>query len=95
MELALTSNTSKGNLFSMPTNPEKEFLSTSDVAEWLDVSTATIYKFVEKGDLPVYRLGRINKFRRCDIEEFIQKNKLVGATAIHALKEDNSEEVKG
>lgn len=93
MELALISNTSKGNLFSMP-NIEKEFLSTGDVAEWLDVSAATIYKFVEKGDLPVYRLGRINKFRRSDIEEFIQKNKLVGATAIHALKEDNSEEVK-
>ena len=93
MELAIVSNIQKGNLVTM-SNPKKEFLSTGEVAQWLGVSTATIYKFVEKGELPVYRLGRINKFRRSDIEDFIQKNKLVGAVAIRALKEDNSEEAK-
>jgi len=46
-----------------------EWLSTTDLAEWLGVSTATVYRWRYHGTGPVgYRVGRHVKFRLTDVE---------------------------
>ena len=51
--------------------PMKENLMTvQEVAEHLHLSPHTIYKWVEKGRIPVIRLGYCVRFRPSDITEF-------------------------
>jgi excisionase family DNA binding protein len=36
----------------------------------------TIYRMVKTGDLPCYMLGRIMRFRRDDIEAFLEQHRV-------------------
>lgn len=51
-------------------------LTIGDVAEWLGVSKAWVYDHTtrKKPMLPCVRLGEMTRFRRQDIEEFIQEH---------------------
>jgi len=55
------------------TDPDR-LLTINDVAEWLGVSKAWVYDHVtrKKPFLPCVRLGEITRFRRTEIETFIQ-----------------------
>ena len=49
-------------------------LSINKVAEVLDVSKKTIYRYVQKGQLRAYKYGRDLKFKESDIKAFIEKH---------------------
>jgi excisionase family DNA binding protein len=51
-------------------------LTTNEVAEWLGVSRAWVYDHAtrKKPFLPCVRLGEITRFRRAEIERFIQEH---------------------
>ena len=57
------------------TAPDR-LLSTNEVAEWLGVSKAWVYDHAtrKKPFLPCVRLGEITRFRRAEIESFIQEH---------------------
>jgi excisionase family DNA binding protein len=51
-----------------------ELLTPDDVAELLDVSSQTLASWRTTGryDLPFVRIGRLVRYRRADIEEFLE-----------------------
>jgi excisionase family DNA binding protein len=57
------------------TEPHR-LLTINDVAEWLGVSKAWVYDHVtrKRPFLPCVRLGEITRFRRAEIERFIQEH---------------------
>jgi len=48
--------------------------SVDDIREYLGVSRDTVYKWIEKRGLPAYRLGRLWKFKREEVEEWVKKD---------------------
>lgn len=50
-----------------------EMLTVEDVANLLRVSEATIKKWAAAGKLPAMKIGRLWRFRRSSIEEFIHE----------------------
>ena len=72
---------------------EKSFWNVSDVCEYLGVKVATLYGWVEHRSIPHYRLGRLIKFKREDIDEWLEKYKktrAVDTTAIRILPHTGS-----
>jgi excisionase family DNA binding protein len=57
------------------TDPDR-LLTINDVAEWLGVSKAWVYDHVtrKRPFLPCVRLGEITRFRRAEIERFIEEH---------------------
>jgi len=55
---------------------EKEFLTVKEVAELLRVKPLTIYRKVKAGQLEGYSIGRHLRFKREDIEMFLEKHKI-------------------
>jgi len=49
-------------------------LTAEQVAEWLQVSEGTVNQWAKLGKLPVVKVGVLNRFRRPEIEEWLQKN---------------------
>ena len=48
--------------------------SVDDICEYLGVCRDTVYKWIEKRGLPAYRLGRLWKFKREEVEEWVKKD---------------------
>jgi excisionase family DNA binding protein len=53
----------------------KELLDISDVSEYLGIKVSTLYSWTESAILPHYRLGRLVKFMKSDIDEWLEKCK--------------------
>ena len=51
----------------------KEILTVNDVAEHMQVSPRTIYRWMKRG-LPVIKVGNVTRIRRGDLEAFLQNH---------------------
>ena len=47
-------------------------LTTKQVLEMLNISRATLYRFMERGELKVYKFGAALRFKESDIKAFIE-----------------------
>jgi excisionase family DNA binding protein len=56
-------------------HPQEELLNKPDVAQWLGVSVGAVdgYRREEEGGLPFVQVGRAVKFRRNDVEAWLEK----------------------
>ena len=50
----------------------REFYTVSQLAELLQLTEMTIYRMINRGELPCYAIGRVKRFRYGDIEEFLE-----------------------
>jgi excisionase family DNA binding protein len=48
------------------------FLTIQEVSEWLHIKPATLYSKVESGDIPHYKIGRLVRFKREDIDQWME-----------------------
>ena len=60
-------------------NSEKEvipeFLNIQDLSQFLGIKVSTLYAMVEGKRVPHYRIGRLIRFKRSDIEQWIERQK--------------------
>jgi excisionase family DNA binding protein len=47
---------------------DKEILTVADVAEYLCLHAMTVYRWASEGKLPSFRIGRMMRFSRADID---------------------------
>lgn len=52
---------------------ETEILTIKEVAEYLKVKEKTAYKLVAEGKIPGFKVGGSWRFRKQEIEEWIEK----------------------
>ena len=60
-----------------------DWLSTEDTARRLGLTTRTIYRFVDIGELPAYRFGRVFRFKASDVDAFIEQSRVAPGTLKH------------
>ena len=53
---------------------EPEFYTVGQLAELLQLTPMTIYRMVRRGELACHAIGRIKRFRRGDVEAFLQSS---------------------
>ena len=51
------------------------FLTTEDVLGYLKVTPRTIYRLIRTGELPAVRIGRQWRFRRTDLDEWLDRQR--------------------
>jgi excisionase family DNA binding protein len=51
---------------------EDRWLSLNEICEYLGVSSDTVYKWIEKHSMPAHRMGRLWKFKRDDVDNWIK-----------------------
>jgi len=49
----------------------REFYTVGQLAELLQLTEMTIYRMINRAELPCYAIGRVKRFRHSDIEEFL------------------------
>ncbi|WP_419591628.1 helix-turn-helix domain-containing protein [Thiolapillus sp.] len=51
---------------------EDRWLSVGDICTYLGVSNDTVYRWIEKQDMPAHRVGRLWKFKKDEIDEWVK-----------------------
>jgi excisionase family DNA binding protein len=62
---------------------EIDWLSTQEAARRLGVTPRTLYRFIDQGDLPAYRLGRVIRLKADDVDAFIEGSRIEPGTLEH------------
>ena len=63
------------------------WLSTKDAAGYLGVNLRTLYRFIDEGDLPAYRFGRVIRLRQEELDGFIEAARILPGTLEHLYPE--------
>jgi len=51
---------------------ENRWLSVDEIAAYLGVKRETVYKWIERKNMPAHRVGRLWKFRVAEIDEWVK-----------------------
>lgn len=57
---------------------EEAFLTTEEVLEYLQVNLRTVYRLIKAGKIPAVRVGRQWRFRRSDIDAWLDSQRARG-----------------
>lgn len=66
--------------------PIQEFFTADELAAILRVSRKTVLRMARRGALACHQFGRTRRFRRQDVEAFLQRSRIaIGDIALEAL----------
>lgn len=58
-------------------------MSTAEAARYLGVNTRTLYRLIDEGDLPAYKLGRVIRLQERDVVDFVERSRIEPGTLEH------------
>ena len=64
---------------------EDRWLSVDEIATYLGIKRDTVYRWISSKDLPAQRLGRLWKFKREEVDEWVRAG---GADASSPARQD-------
>ena len=67
------------------------WLSTAESARRLGITPRTLYRFIDEGQLPAYRLGRVIRLKEAEVEAFIEACRIEPGTLEHLRAEPGSQ----
>lgn len=62
---------------------EIAWLSTAEAARRLGVTPRTLYRFIDEGQLPAYRFGRVIRLKEDEVDGFIDSCRIEPGTLEH------------
>lgn len=57
---------------------ENRWLSVDEIAEYLGIRRDTVYKWIERKDMPAHKVGRLWKFKAEEIDEWVRSGRAHG-----------------
>jgi excisionase family DNA binding protein len=64
-----------------------QWISTKDAAAYLGVNLRTLYRFIDEGDLPAYKFGRVIRLLQVDLDRYIEHARIVPGSLEHLYPE--------
>lgn len=59
------------------------WLSTTEVRERLGITLRTLYRLIDEGQIPAYKIGRVIRMKEEDIEAFLDRSRIAPGTLEH------------
>jgi excisionase family DNA binding protein len=66
---------------------ETDWLSTQEAARRLGITPRTLYRFIDHGELPAYRFGRVIRLRGHEVDDFINRSRIQPGELEHLYPE--------
>lgn len=78
---------------------EIHWLSTAEAAHRLGITSRTLYRFIDEGQLPAYRFGRVIRLKADEVDVFIESCRIEPGTLEHlypdSVSDTSASEAKG
>jgi excisionase family DNA binding protein len=62
---------------------EIDWLNTQEAARRLGITTRTLYRFIDEGAVPAYKMGRVIRIKKADLHAFIESTRVQPGTMGH------------
>ena len=60
----------------METKAEQiEWFTTDELVRWLGLGRTKTYEMLRSGEIPSYKIGRVRRIRRRDVEAWLERNR--------------------
>jgi excisionase family DNA binding protein len=59
------------------------WLGTTEAARYLGVVPRTLYRMIDEGMVAAYKMGRVIRLKRSDLDEFLDANRVEPGTLRH------------
>jgi excisionase family DNA binding protein len=69
-------------MFNDPAREMEAFLTTEEVLSYLKITPRTIYRLIRSGELPAVRIGRQWRFRRGDLDRWLERQRAFSASSL-------------
>jgi excisionase family DNA binding protein len=66
---------------------ETEWLGTPEAAERLGITQRTLYRLIDEGQIPAYRMGRVLRVKASDLEVFLDQSRVTPGSLRHLYPE--------
>ncbi len=63
------------------------WMGTREACERLGVTLRTLYRFIDEGQLPAYKMGRVIRLQAQDIDGFIERMRIAPGSLDHLYPE--------
>ena len=63
------------------------WMSTKEAAERLGITLRTLYRFIDEGSLPAYKVGRVIRLKQDEVDAFIEGTRIEPGTLAHLYPE--------
>lgn len=70
-----------------PMSTPIQWLSTAEAAKYLGITPRTLYRFIDEGQIPGYRFGRVIRLKQDDVDVFIDASRIEPGTLEHLYPE--------
>lgn len=67
------------------------WVGTKDACERLGINLRTLYRFIDKGELVAYQMGRVFRMKAEDIEAFVESRRVEPGSLAHLYPESKGE----
>ncbi len=74
-----------------PHADEIRWLSTAEAAHRLGITPRTLYRFIDEGQLPAYRFGRVIRLKADEVDDFIEACRIEPGTLEHLYPDSGTE----
>lgn len=54
---------------------EDRWLSVDDIAAYLGIKRDTVYKWINRRDMPAHKLGRLWKFKKKEVDKWVRSGR--------------------
>jgi excisionase family DNA binding protein len=72
-----------------------EWIGTPEACARLGVTLRTLYRFIDEGQLPAYKMGRVIRLQAREVDEFIEKARIAPGTLEHLYPDPRSRTSQG
>lgn len=62
---------------------EIDWLTSQEAAAWLGVTVRTLYRAIDEGKLTAYRMGRVIRIQRPDLEAYLEGSRIQPGELVH------------
>jgi excisionase family DNA binding protein len=66
-------------------------MSTREASERLGVTLRTLYRFIDEGQVPAYKMGRVIRLKADEVEGFIEGARIAPGSLEHLYPEPKTE----
>jgi excisionase family DNA binding protein len=67
--------------------PEPVWLGTQDAARQLGITARTLYRLINEGEIPAYKLGRVLRLKLSDVEAYLDAARVRPGDLVHLYPE--------
>lgn len=59
----------------MGSRPEREWLTTGELINWLALGRTKTHSLLRNGEIPSYKIGRVRRIRLQHVEAWLEQNR--------------------